>query len=107
MAAPETQNPNDGNAPVFAGDTLLAGHSVLTEHDWVTYVLAFGTVLVIIGGSLLLLSNLWPYATMMLIGAICLTIACFVWVGLFGFFTWKVVETGRIAIPLLWRRIRQ
>ena len=105
MATPEAQNANAGNAPVLAGETLPAGRSVLTEHDWVTYVMALGVALVVVGGSLLLLSNFWPHATMMLIGAICLATASVVWVGLFGYFTWKVVETGRIAVPILWRRI--
>ena len=107
MATPEAHNPNDGNAPLLVAGAWPERRSVLTEHDWVTYVMAFGTALVIVGGSLLLLSNLWPHATMILIGAICLAIACVVWVGIFGFFTWKVVETGRIAIPLIWRRIRR
>ena len=107
MAAPEAQNPNDGNISVLAGDTLPAGRSVLTEHDWVTYVMALGVALVVVGGSLLLLSNLRPHAAMVLIGAICLATASVVWIGLFGYFTWKVVETGRIAVPILWRRIRR
>ena len=107
MAAPEVHNLNNGKPPVFAGDTLPAERSVLTEHDWVTYVMALGVALGVVGASLLLMSNFWPHAAMMLIGAICLATASVVWVGLFGYFTWKAIETARIAVPLLWRRIRR
>ena len=107
MATPEAQNANDSNAPVLAGDTLTAGRSVLTEHDWVTYAMAFGTVLIIIGAPLVLFGSAWHRSEMLLIGAVCYTAATAVWTGLLVFFTWKVVETGRIAIPLLWRRIRR
>ena len=107
MAAPEAHNPNDGSAPVLAGDISPAGRPILTEHDWVTYVMALGVAFGVVGASLLLVSNFWPHTTMIFIGAICLAASSVVWVGLFGYFTCKVVETARIAIPLLRRRIRR
>ena len=103
MAAPETQNPNAGNAPALAGDTLPATRPVLAEHDWVTYVMALGVVLGVVGASLLLVSNFRPHTTMIFIGAICLATASIVWVGLFGYFTWKI---GGIVLPILRLRFR-
>lgn len=105
MATPEAQNVNDGKPPVLAGDSRPAGRSVLTEHDWVTYVMSFAAVLIIVGAPLVLLGSAWGHSTMLLIGTVCYAVAGVVWIGLFGFFTWKVVETGRIAVPILWRRI--
>ena len=104
MAAPETQNPNAGNAPVLIADALLAKRAGITVHDWISYAMAIGTVGTIIGASLLLLSNFWPYAMMVLIGAVCLAIASVVWVGIFGFLTWKI---GGIVFPLLCLRLRR
>ena len=103
MATPEAQNANSGNAPVADAP----GRSVLTEYDWVTYAMTLGAVLIIIGAPLVLLGDAWNRSEMVLIGAICYTVATAVWSGLLVFFTWKVVETGRIAVPLLWRRIRR
>ena len=101
MAAPEAQNANGSNAPVADAPA----RSVLTGHDWVIYVMALGAVLIIVGAPLVLLGDAWNRSEMLLIGAVCYTVATAVWTGLLVFFTWKVVETGRIAIPLLWRRI--
>lgn len=104
MAAPEAQSPNDGNAPVLIADALLAKRAGITVHDWISYAMAMGAVCTIIGVSLLLLSNFWPRAVMILIGAVCLTIASIVWVGIFGFLTWKI---GGIVLPLLRLRFRR
>ena len=104
MAAPEAQDPNGGNAPVLIADALLAKRAGLTVHDWISYAMAIGAACTIIGVSLLLLSNFWPRAIMVLTGAVCLTIASVVWVGIFGFLTWKI---GGIVLPLLWLRFRR
>ena len=104
MAAPETQNPNAENAPVLIANALLAKRAGITVHDWISYLMAIGTASTIIGVSLLLLSNFWPHAVMLLIGAVCLTIASVVWVAIFGFLTWKI---GGIVLPLLWLRFRR
>ena len=104
MAAPETQNRSDGNAPVLIADALLAKRAGMTVHDWITYAMTVGAVCTIIGASLLLLSNFWPRAVMVLIGAVCLTIASIVRVGIFGFLTWKI---GGIVLPLLRLRFRR
>ena len=89
---------------MLENDAALPAHPVLAEHDWVTYVMALGVAFGVVGASLLLVSNFWPYAIMVLIGATCLAIASVVWVGLFGYFTWKI---GGIVFPLLWLRLRQ
>ncbi len=101
MATPKTQNPSDSNASVADAPA----HSVLTGHDWIIYAMALGAVCIIIGVPLVLLGDAWNRPAMILIGAVCYAVATAVWTGLLVFFTWKVVETGRIAIPLLWRRI--
>ena len=103
MATPEAQNANGGDAPV--ADT--PARSALTGHDWIIYAMALGAVCIIVGVPLVLLGDAWNRSTMVLIGAVCYTAATAVWTGLLVFFTWKVVDTGRIAIPLLWRRIRR
>ena len=104
MATPETHNPHDGNAAVLIADALLAKRAGVTVHDWISYAMAIGAVCTIIGASLLLLSNFWPRAVMVLLGAVCLTIASVVWVGIFGFLTWKI---GGVILPLLRFRYRR
>ena len=103
MVTPEVQNANSGNTPTADAPA----RSALTGHDWIIYAMALGAVLIIIGAPLVLLGDAWNRSEILLIGAICYTAATAVWTGLLVFFTWKVVETGRIAIPLLWRRIRR
>lgn len=103
MAAPKAQNADGRNAPV--ADT--PARSVLTRHDWIIYAMALGAVLITVGAPLVLLGDAWNRSEMILIGAVCYTAATAVWTGLLVFFTWKVVETGRIALPLLWRKIRR
>ena len=99
MAAPETQNPNADNAP-----SEQAGTVGVFAHDWITYLMGLGAVCIIVGVLLVLLGDAWNRSTMVLIGAVCYTVSAVAWTVIFGYFTWKVVETGRIAIPLLWRR---
>ena len=106
MATHESQNSTDGNPATLAADALPERCPVLTEHDWVTYAMVFAAALMVVGVPLLLLGSAWGHSMMLLIGAVFYTVAAVVSLGIFGFFTWKVVETGRIAIPLLWRRIR-
>ncbi len=107
MATRESQNPTDGSPAILAADTVSERRPVLSERDWVTYVMAIAAALIIVGAPLVLLGSAWGHSTMLLIGAVCYTLAAVVWFVLLGFFTWKVVETGRIAIPILWRRIRR
>jgi len=107
MATRESQNPTDGSPAILAADALPERRPVLTQHDWVTYAMVFAAALMVVGVPLVLLGSAWSHPMMILIGAVCYTIASVISLGIFGFFTWKVVETGRIAIPLLWRRIRR
>ena len=110
MATPEAQNPNDGNAPVLIAEAApaeQAGTVSVFAHDWISYLMVLGAVCIIVGVPLVLLGDAWNRSIMVLIGAVCYTVSAVVWVGLFGYFTWKVVETGRIAVPILWRRIRR
>ena len=81
MAAPETQNPNATRRPLPA---ILCGDAP-RPHEWVTYVMALGVALGVVGASLLLVSNFWPHTTMIFIGG--LATASVVCVGLFGYFT--------------------
>ena len=101
MAAPETQNLNAGN------DAVPVARYATTGHDWVTYLMVIAMACVVVGAPLTLLGYAWNNSTMLLIGAVCFTVCAVVWVGPLVFFAWKTVETGRIAVPLLWRRIRR
>ncbi len=110
MATPESQSSNDGNSAIIAADALPEERVVTTgmsERDWITYLMLVGTACVTVGVPLVLLGDAWYHSKMVLAGAICFTVSTAVWTGLFVFFTWKAVEAGRIAVPLLWRRIRR
>ena len=104
MASPETQNPNTGNAAAPAEQVKTVG---ILGHDWVTYMMVIAMVCVVVGAPLALLGDAKNNSMMLLVGAICFTVSAVVWVGPLVFFAWKTIETGRIAIPLLWRRIRR
>lgn len=110
MATPESQSSNDGNSAIIPADALLEERVVaagMSGHHWITYLMLVGTACVTVGVVLVLLGDAWNHSTMVLIGAICFTVSTAVWTGLLVFFTWKAVEAGRIAVPLLWRRIRR
>ena len=104
MAAPEAHNPNADNATAPAERVRTAGVFV---HDWVTYLMVIATAFVVVGAPLVLLGDAKDNSTMLRVGAICFTVSAVVWTGPLVFFGWKTVETGRIAVPLLWRRIRR
>ena len=120
MATPEAQNANVDNAAdamaaerdsvataLAAANTTPAQRDVLTGHDWITYAMVLGAACIVVGVPLVLLGAAWNRSLMVLIGAVCYTVATVVWMVILGYFTWKVIETGRIAVPLLWRRIRR
>ena len=110
MAVPETQNPNADHAPALIAEAAPSEQAATVSifaHDWITYLMVLGAVCIIVGVPLVLLGDAWSRSTMVLIGAVCYTVSAVAWMVIFGYFTWKVVETGRIAIPLLWRRIRR
>ena len=107
MATPEAQRPNDDNTPALVAGAGPARRPVMTGHYWITYLMLVGTACVAVGVPLVLLGDAWNNSTMVLIGAICFTVSTAVWTGLLVFFTWKAVEVGRIAVPMLWRRIRR
>ena len=107
MAAPETQNPNAGNASALVDDGVPVARSATAGRDWVTYLMVIAVACVVVGTPLVLLGDARNNSAMLLVGAICFTVSCVVWVGPLGFFAWKTIETGRIAVPLLWRRIRR
>ena len=110
MATSESQSSNDGNSAILATGALPGEPVVSTgmsRHDWITYLMLIGTACVTVGVPLVLLGDAWNHSTMVLIGAICFTVSTAVWTSLLVFFTWKAVEAGRTAVPLLWRRIRR
>ena len=107
MAAPETQNPNAGNASALVDDGVPAARSSTAGHDWVTYLMVIATACVVVAAPLVLLGDARNNSAMLLVGAIFVTVSGVAWVGPLGFFAWKTIETGRIAVPLLWRRIRR
>lgn len=107
MAAPETQSTNDGNASVLVDEAVPVARSAMAGHDWVTYLMVIAMACVVVGAPLALLGDAKNNSTMLLVGAICFTVSAVVWVGPLVFFAWKTIETGRIAVPLLWRRIRR
>lgn len=108
MAAPETQNPNAGN-PATLGTTPETSDGTLGPFmpSWVGYAMSVAAALIIAGAPLALLGDARNNFTMVLIGAVCFTVSAVVCVGPFVFFGWKTIETGRIAVPILWRRIRR
>ena len=108
MATHESQNCTGGNRATLAAAPETSGETLGPfMPNWVAYAMSVAAALIIAGAPLALLGDARNNSTMLLVGAICFAVAAVVWVGPLVFFAWKTIETGRIAVPIIWRRIRQ
>ena len=108
MATHESQNPTDSSPAILAAAPETSDEALGPfMPNWVGYAMLVAVGLFIAGAPLALLGEARNNSTMLLIGAICFTVSTVVWVGPLVFFGWKTIETGRIAVPIIWRRIRQ